>query len=39
MSSPKPSADVISATVTFDHRLVTKGIVLDNIAHFAEVVI
>jgi len=25
MSSPKPSADVIPATVTFDHRLVTKG--------------
>ena len=31
MSSPKPSADVIPATVTFDHRLVTKGIVTDGI--------
>ena len=38
MSSPKPSADVIPATVTFDHRLVTKGIVIDNIAHMARTV-
>ena len=36
MSSPKPSADVIPATVTFDHRLVTKGIVIDGIGHFCE---
>ena len=25
MSSPKPSVDAVPTTVTFDHRLVTKG--------------